>query len=766
MSSPHSGSEKRSKSFDLLDDRIQRWIWQAGWTELRDTQETAIPAILKGDRDVIISAATASGKTEAAFFPILTYLLSAGEQACVLYISPLKALINDQWRRLDQLCELLDIPVIPWHGDASETPKKKFLKSPGGCLLITPESLEGILIRYGHALGSVFGELAFIVVDELHAFIDTERGKQLQSLMQRIEVSLSRKLPRIGLSATLGNMSVAAEFLRPGAGSDVQVIESKEGFQELKVIVKGYSDLVPEPGEKRTTPIKTSSGAEEDVRAGEKAVSSDLFTTLRGTNNLVFPNSRRKVEVYSDLLRRRCEGEGLPNEFWPHHGSLSKEIREETERALKAGDRPVTAIATTTLELGIDIGAVKSIAQIGPAPSVASLRQRLGRSGRRKGEPAILRCYCIEAELKPDTPISDRLREGLVQAIAQLRLLVKGWYEPPRISGLHFSTLIQQVLSLIAQYGGVGAAQAWSVLCDSGVFHGLSKQDFVELLRGLGSNEILAQDSTGLLLHGPIGERIVNHYSFLAAFAADEEFRVFVRGKTLGSLPLSRPVEPGSYVIFAGRRWKVLSCNPAEKFIEVEPAKGGKPPLFDGMGSKVHDQVREEMRALLSNFAPVPFLDAIAAKQLDEGRRNYAELCLKDHSLIQSGADVHLFTWKGDWVNDTLSLMLSRKGIRAVNEGVLVTALETDAPQVFNALCSIANDPPPTPEHLTESVRNKLREKWDHLLTEALLNKTFASREIDVPGACSVARSIIKTLTRPGFGSIQNLGVHPVNEYQ
>ncbi|RJR46233.1 MAG: DEAD/DEAH box helicase [Desulfobacteraceae bacterium] len=748
MSSPHSDSEKRSKSFDLLDERIQRWIWQAGWTELRDTQETAIPAILAADRDVIISAATASGKTEAAFFPILTYLLGAGERACVLYISPLKALINDQWRRLDQLCELLDIPVIPWHGDASETAKKRFLKRPGGCLLITPESLEGILIRHGHGLGSLFGELAFIVVDELHAFIDTERGKQLQSLMQRIELVLSRKLPRIGLSATLGNMQLAAEFLRPGAGCDVQVIESREGFQELKVIVKGYRDLAPESPKEGTTPIMTSPGADENRATGEIAVSIDLFRTLRGTNNLVFPNSRRKVEIYSDLLRRRCEREGLPNEFWPHHGSLSKEIREETERALKAGDRPVTAIATTTLELGIDIGAVKSIAQIGPAPSVASLRQRLGRSGRRKGEPAILRCYCLDAELKPDTPISDRLRESLVQTIAQIRLLVKGWYEPPRISGMHLSTLIQQVLSLIAQYGGVDAAQAWSVLCASGVFRGLSKQDFAELLRGLGSNEILMQDATGLLLHGPTGERIVNHYSFLAAFAADEEFRVFVRGKTLGSLPLSRPVETGSYVIFAGRRWKVLSCNPAEKYIEVEPAKGGKPPLFDGMVGKVHDQVREEMRAVLTSLAPIPFLDVTASKQLEEGRRNYAELGLSDRSLIQSGADVHVFTWKGDWVNDTLSLLLSRKNMRALNEGIVVTALETDVKTVFHALRSIADEPPPSAEALAETVRNKLREKWDHLLAETLLNKTYASRELDIPGACSVARGI--TNTGPG----------------
>lgn len=734
MNSQNSNSEKPSDSFDLLDSRIQRWIWQSGWTELKDAQEQAIPAILAGEKDVIIAAATASGKTEAAFLPILTKLLSQKEPGCVVYISPLKALINDQWDRLDRLCQSLEIPVYAWHGDSSLAQKRKFIKTGSGCLLITPESLEGVLMRRGHALPSVFGKLLYVVVDELHAFIGSERGKQLQSLMHRIETGVNRKIPRIALSATLGDMRLAAEFLRPGNGADAVVVESKDAGQELKVIVKGFY-LREKEGD-------SADSDENAFSRGLDGISDDLYKNLRGSNNLVFPNSRTSVEMIADKLRRKCEAESMPNEFWPHHGSLSKGIREETEQALKSGERPATAVATTTLELGIDIGSVKSIAQINSAPSVASLRQRLGRSGRRKGDAAILRCYCLERETTTKTPIPDQLREGLVETIAQIRLLVKGWYEPPLDSDIHLSTFIQQLLSLIAQYGGISPARAWTFLCESGLFQGLTKTEFAELLRELGKREILTQDSTGLLLHGPVGDKIVNHFSFLAAFTSDDEFRVVANGRTLGTLPLSRPVEPDSYIIFAGRRWQVVSCDQEAKVMEVKPAKGGKPPVFDGMGGKVHKRIREEMRIVLSEAAPVPFLDKNAALQLSEARGVFESLNLKSNSFVQDGINTYVFTWASDWVNDTLALMLAQRGCRALNEGICLTAIDVSVDALKDAMADIAKATDTLGPELVENVQNKEREKWDHLLPAELLNKGFAARELDIPGAIEIAAKL------------------------
>jgi len=313
-----------SSSFHLLDERIQRFIWAEGWEELRDAQEQAVPLIVKGDRDVIVAAATAAGKTEAAFFPALTYLLQKETPGLIVYISPLKALINDQFGRLDRLCENLEIPVWPWHGDISSTRKTRFLAKRQGVLLITPESLEALLCNRGSSVAAVFEQTAFFVVDELHAFIGSERGKQLQSLMHRIERAMGRSVPRIGLSATLGDMQLAAEFLRPGNPAGVEMVVSGAEGVELKILVKGYEEPLV---------VKVDDKDDEPEPVTPAQVGMHLFKVLRGSNNLVFPNSRRQVERYTHLLNKLCESHKVPNEFWPHHGSLSKEIRAETEAA-------------------------------------------------------------------------------------------------------------------------------------------------------------------------------------------------------------------------------------------------------------------------------------------------------------------------------------------------------------------------------------------------------------------------------------------------
>lgn len=735
---PDSTTTAESSAFFLLDERIQKWIWQSGWSELRDAQERAIAPILAADKDVIIAAATAAGKTEAAFLPILTSLLKADEPSCVLYVSPLKALINDQWGRLDGLCESLEIPVSPWHGDISDSKKKRFLKKPQGILLITPESLEALLMNRGTSLSGLFSGLRYIVVDELHAFIGTERGKQLQSLLHRVEFVLKRNVPRIGLSATLGDMNLAADYLRPVGSWETELIVSKDGGQELKVLLKGYVDHPPKLTNKDIAALQQEgkSVEQEDTLAqSQVAVAEQLFKTLRGSNNLIFPNSRAKVEIYADLLRRLCERNSLPNEFWPHHGSLSKDIREEAETALKNKERPASAVCTTTLELGIDIGSVKSIAQIGPAPSVASLRQRLGRSGRRKGESAILRGYAIEPELTPDSPISDLLHEGLIQSIAQVNLLVKGWFEPPLVSGLHLSTLIQQLLSAISQYGGLTAGQAWKLLCETGPFSGLSKVEFAQMLKGLGEREILVQESSGLLLYGQLGEKLANHYTFYAAFTTEEEFRLVTEGKTLGSLPISKPLEPDSHIIFAGRRWRARHIDLSAKVIEVVPDKGGKPPEFEGMSGKVHDRVREEMRQVLLTGDAVPFLDQQAVALLSEARANFQRLGLDAQPVIAAGGGVQIFPWKGDWVMDTLTLALERRGHKVENEGLCLKLREADLDSVSDILFDLSESAFPTEDELVGEILNKVQEKWDWLLMDELLSRNYASHNLDIPGA-------------------------------
>jgi ATP-dependent Lhr-like helicase len=748
--------EPASSSFALLDERIQRWIWLKGWTELREAQERAIPLLIQPGRDVIIMAGTASGKTEAAFLPILTHLLRSQQGAgaaggLAVYVSPLKALINDQWQRLDQLCEHLEIPVIPWHGDIAASHKKRFEKDPWGCLLITPESLEAILIRNGYSLARVFARTQYVVIDELHAFLEGERGKQLQSQLHRLEHALGRRITRIGLSATLGDPALARGFLRPREADAVEMVEDRSGVAELKLQVKGYiSTINNKPTEAGTPTAEWESDADLDEQeeredGGLLAVAEDLFR-LRGSKNLIFPNSRPKVELLADLLRRKCEREGVPNEFWPHHGSLSREIREDAERALKAKDGPATAIATTTLELGIDIGEVKRVAQIGPAPSVASLRQRLGRSGRRTGEAATLLGYAIEFELLDSSSISDLLREGLVQTCAQIRLLLAKWCEPPTLRDLHLSTLVQQLLALIAQNGGQQAADAWQTLCVSGVFEGLTKAEFVSLLRELGSKDkdILQQESSGLLLPGLAGEKLINHYSFYAAFMSAEEFRLVTRGRTLGTLPLTRPAVKDSYIIFAGRRWKVLECDLTDKVILVEPSRAGKVPAFDGNGGVVHDRVRREMRLLLEETGDVAYLNKGAQELLEQARASYQRLELSRRQVLQNGNEVTILTWLGDRVNDTLATWLTRLGLPAASEGLTIGVFDARRERVLAAFRRILEEPAPSEAELAKAVENPIEQKWDHLLPEELLRKGYGWRRFDVDGVRSACEAMLR----------------------
>jgi len=737
MSSPASSS---SSAFNLLDERVQRWIWQEGWTTLRDAQEQAIPVLVGADSDVIIAAATAAGKTEAAFFPILTHLLRLDDGGgAVIYVSPLKALINDQWGRLSHLCASLEIPVIPWHGDISASTKHKFLRKPTGILLITPESLEALFVTRGTAMPGLAANLKYLVVDELHAFIGTERGKQLQSLMDRVERAARRTVPRVGLSATLGDMSLAAAFLRPSSPLGVKQITSSAGGLQLKVLIKGCLDVPP----RVDTDSSIKNPALEDLVPGSAlAIGEHLYRSLRGSNNLVFPNSRNRVELYSDLLRRRCEQDRMPNEFWPHHGSLSKGIREETEAALKEGTRPATAICTTTLELGIDIGAVKSIAQIGPPPSVASLRQRLGRSGRRKGEPAILRCYSVESPLDDKSGISDLLREGLIQTISMVRLLISGWFEPPRVEGLHASTLVQQILSVIAERGGATASELWTSLVRDRAFGNVGQSDFLALLRHLGDKDLVVQESSGVLLHGTIGERLVNHYDFYSAFTSDEEFRLVCDGKALGSLPVSRPLTIDQRIIFAGRRWRVLDVDEQNKLVTVAPDRGGAPPMFDGASGKVHDRVRLEMRRVLSEADEIAFVDAQAAELLEEARDYYSSASLSRRSLIQDGSSVQILTWRGDWANDGLALLLARYGLTATNEGLAVRVQHSSVDRVLDSLGEIAAARETDSTVLLSGVKNLVQEKWDWALPDTLLKKSFASSRIDLEGAREIATAL------------------------
>jgi len=730
--SPNSISERHSASFDLLSEPVRRWVWQNGWEELRDIQERAIPVLLEGTADAIIAAATAGGKTEAAFLPIISRIAGkTGRGFKALYISPLKALINDQFRRLDELCEAVDLPVHRWHGDVSASAKVKARRDPDGIVLITPESIEALFVRRGIEIAGLFAALEYVVIDELHAFIGNERGTQLQSLLRRLEVVLGRAVRRVGLSATLGDMALAAEFLRTGHGKDCVVLESREEGQTLMLQLRGY--LKEEKATKRKSAGKTDTGqapaAQKDESRDVHEIAQHIFDTLRGSHSLIFAGSRSNVELYADLLRRQSETLGVPEEFYPHHANLSRAHREFVESRLRDDALPTSAVCTSTLELGIDIGSVESVAQIGAPWSVAALRQRLGRSGRRADKPAVMRLYISERAWQHNLHPADALRCELVQAIAMIRLLVAGWCEPPRMGTLHLSTLLHQVLALISQYGGVTAVRAYNVLCRDGPFGAVQPSLFSDVLRSMGAEEtkLIEQAPDGTLLLGALGERIVDSRDFYAVFQTPEEYRIVCDGKELGTLPVLTVIVPEMTIIFSGRRWQVVEVDDPTKTITVVPAGAGVPPLFGGEGGNLHNTVTAEMRRIYESEEVPPFLDATARDLLAEARRSFNDFGLRRVAMFERDGDSFLFPWSGTIACSTLMLALKDAGIAASTRGIIIEIERTQLERVTAALSNLAANPPPNPVHLAAKVANLEREKYDRFLPHSLLAIGFAA---------------------------------------
>lgn len=718
--------------YQKLDRRIQKWIFKQGWPDLREIQKKAVDPILSGNTDVLISASTAAGKTEAFFLPAMTAVADQEEGFGILYLSPLKALINDQYRRLDILCDMMEMSVTPWHGDAPQGLKNRARKTPSGILLITPESLEAMLIKHAGWSRQAFAHTQYIVIDEFHAFIGTERGQQLISLLNRLDHMLGRigsPIPRVALSATLGNLESVPTSLRPNGTMPCVTITNSQSQATLKMQVKGYRDPID---------LKPS----DPQMPAEYRICEELYTLCRGGSHLVFANSRQRTEAIVARLSDFCESAVVPNEFFPHHGSLSRELREGLESRLQKDTLPTTAICTMTLELGIDIGKVNSVIQVTAPHSVSSLRQRMGRSGRRGG-PAILRMLIAENELKAESSPNDKLRMELVQSMAMIRLLIADkWFEPADTTQFHFSTLVHQILATVAQWGGIRADQLYALLCRQGPFQQITASHFMSLLRHLGGKDCITQLGSGELVLGIEGERRVNQYTFYAVFKTPDEFRVVNGAKTIGQLPVDAMILPNQHIIFAGRRWKVIDVDTDSKVIYVEKTKGGKPPKFGGEGLGIHDLVRKEMLSIYKSgdyristaSGMVDYVDTEAKELFREGVGFFERAELRKRSVIEQEGHAYIFPWRGDKIVNTLSAILLMKGFRASHFAGVIEVQKTTSDSVISSLRGVLQAGLPSDSELAEAVPEKHLEKFDELLPEDLLTEGFGRRMFDIDG--------------------------------
>lgn len=585
-------------SWRLLSVPMQRAVFDFGWPALWPLQDEAITAILQTDGQVLIAGDTASGKTEAALLPILS-LTAATSGFSVLYISPLRALLNDQWERARVLGGYAGVAAHLWHSDVSRSRKARTQAEPSGMLLTTPESLEALCIYRAQHLRSFFGALRFVVVDELHSFLSTERGAQLHSLLGRIGRCCTPPPRRIGLSATVGDRGAATAFL----GAPCVVCDGPGPRKGLRLHLRHEED-------------------------GD--VAGDLYRVTRGKKALIFCNSRARVEHTTYTLNRMAGSEVA---YLPHHGSLHLRERSYAEATLRrAGEGSI--VCTSSLELGIDVGAVDLVVQVDCTHSVAGLRQRLGRSGRAQGQDRLGQLYTTD-------------EAGLLQTVAVVELMRRGWVEPPEDVGPRYDVIWHQALS-------------------TAVERGLALEEAGRLPPVL-LEHMLARDhlcrSGDLLIAGLEGERLAHRRDFCAVFRAEEAYEVAHGVRVLGRLPPLPVYQPGTALIFAGRVWTVLEVDHDRRRIDLEPGAVGHPPVFTSQSVPVHDRVREEMATVLLSDAEYPYVDSAGSRVLRGLRAQFRRLGLGPHrrpACVGPGCSEFL-AFAGDRVANTLALLLQHE---------------------------------------------------------------------------------------------------------
>ena len=733
----------KASAFARLHPKIQQRIHDPDmrWPKLRPIQVEAIHHVLDDQGDAIITAPTAGGKTEAAFLPILSKVADdASTSVRALYVGPLKALIDDQFRRVDDLCARLELPVHRWHGDVNASARKKLLSRPSGVLLITPESLEAMFCLRSSALPAVFAALDYVVIDELHAFVGTVRGAQLRSLLYRLQLLAGRRPTRIGLSATLGEPEKACGWLSVGAPPARIIADSTQG-QNLELMLRGFWQV----GQRDPT---LEEGLSEELR--EEDLNRQAMAVLKacqGRTNLVFANAKSRIEELAVRMSEQAKSLSLRDEIVVHHGSLSKDERHYSEERLRQETLPVTAVCSNTLEMGIDIGAIDRVVQVSAPWSVASLRQRMGRSGRREGDPAVL-IATLSALRPPWRNHWESLQLDFLRGLASIELMLEGYVEPPDYERRHLSTLVQQLLSVLRQTNGTQASDLFAVLKGSGAFAHLDVASFQLLLRELGAKDIIEQMPDGTLILAGAGERLTGHYTFYAAFQTPKEFQVTTGELVIGQLSEDRLPPVGQSFLLAGKKWTVRSIDGERAEVLVERARKGSAPMFSSGGQEVHRVLHEKMMALGAGADVPSYLDDEAEEILESIRQEGRKQDAFRRHLRSAGTKHFCYLWAGSRIQRTVFLAFSAAGF-AVSDQSIGLEIEGDEEEVRRTLQRIADgelDGEKLARHAEEKLdaRSVDAEKYDAFVSTEEWRTAYAAELLDLAVAARLCTETIR----------------------
>lgn len=621
-------------SYQLLSEPIRRYIREKGWEQLRPIQSAAIEKILSTDDNYILISRTASGKTEAAFLPILSKVNFSETGVQVLYISPLIALINDQFYRIEALCKNLEVTVTKWHGEANRTLKENLVRQPNGIVLITPESIEAMFVNKPYNTLQLFSNLKYVVIDEIHSFIGSDRGTQLKSILSRLQNVNTKPFSIIGLSAT---MSEENRFL--------EVKEFTGNADKTKV-------LIDRKGKEINASFRYFEKKSDDLPL---ELLKKLYVETKDNKVLVFPNSRGRAEEIAVKLKKISDKVNGHSNYFSHHSSVDREVREYVENFAKNNNRQNFCIScTSTLELGIDIGSVDEVVQIDATHSIASLIQRVGRSGRREGEISNLFLYATD-------------EWSLLQSIACWLLYKEGFIETPYINEKPYDILLHQALSITKGHSGIDLTFLTDQLKENFAFSRIEISEIREILNHLIEIDCLEKLRNEVII-GVEGEKVVNNRDFYSVFKTEENFKVVNAGNTIGEVPFSSQIVEDQNILLAARIWKIRFVDQKTKKIEVLPAKDGKKPIFFGSIGQIDSRIREKILEVVFSEDNYDFLDEPSADILSKLRQEFSVFDIKDlkneRPLLKTEKGLQLFTFLGTKTNRTIELLLNSAGIK------------------------------------------------------------------------------------------------------
>ncbi|MDQ0720795.1 ATP-dependent Lhr-like helicase [Paenibacillus sp. W4I10] len=715
--------------FYRLAPFVQEFIYKKRWESLRPAQIEACNICFHTSHHMLIAAGTASGKTEAAFFPALTELYERPSKSVgILYIGPLKALINDQFERLKDLLTEGNIPVWHWHGDVPQAEKTKLMKNPSGVLQITPESLEGLLMNRPNAIPALFHDLRYVIIDEVHAFMGADRGIQVLSELARIERMAGCAPRRVGLSATLSDYDAATSWLAAGTQQGVDVVSSPGG-RKLRLRVEHFS-----------FPDAQDEEQAEQLHNARKAYYDFIYESTHRKKALIFTNSRTDAEVTILEMRRVAARRQERDVFHVHHGSISAMLREETEAALRTGSGPAVAAATVTLELGIDLGELERVVQLGAPYSASSFVQRLGRSGRREDMASEMLFVCPEEE-DEEAQLPARMPWTLMRAIAVIELYVKTkWVEPLEARKIPIGVLYHQTMSMLKSMGEAEPRDLAEAILSLAPFALIRPDQYQVFLNYLIETDHLQWTEDRTLIIGLTGEKIVNNYRFYAVFKDDEEHKVLNGSEEIGSITTVPP--PGYCFSLAGKLWKVEEVDHKHKAVYVKSAKGKVDTLWLGAGGDIHTSVVQKMREVLSDSVIYPYLSPQAVNRLERARRLARESGLLKQVVIPAGGDsMYVLPWVGSksfrtlerLMKHNLSKKLALRSVVPMEPYYFVVSGKVDERTLLAEIMSECRTAEDASALLAEDEAPYLG-KYDEFVAPPLIREAFAVDGLDLDG--------------------------------